>query len=114
MAPLDLEVSPRPDVDVAMAARLAEDLFGVDGRGPASSAATRTATSASTPRAVAVVLKVANRSWGRAAIEAQNAALLHVAAADAGFGAPVPMAARRRARPVRGGRSAATGSPCAC
>ncbi len=88
-----LEVSPRPSLDAAEAARLAAELFGVTGEvselGSHQDRNFRIRTDAG-PR----VLKVANRSWGRAAIEAQNGALLHVAARDAGFRAPVPLAGR--------------------
>ncbi len=90
MAPLDLEVSPRPDVDVTMAARLAEDLFGVVGETSELGSHQDRNFRIRAERG-SVVLKVANRSWGRTPLEAQNAALRHIAAADAGFGAPVPI-----------------------
>src|SRR5690349_16153514 len=91
MAPLDLEVSPRPSVDVALAARLAHELYGASGEmSELGSHQDRNflIRTAGGP----VVLKVANSSWGAAALEAQNAALRHVAA-GAGFAAPEPVAA---------------------
>jgi 4-aminobutyrate aminotransferase-like enzyme/Ser/Thr protein kinase RdoA (MazF antagonist) len=91
MAPLELEVSPRPAVGTALAARLAQDLFGVSGEvdelGSHQDRNFRIRAETGP-----VVLKVANRSWGRPALEAQNAALRHIAAAGAGFGAPLPLA----------------------
>jgi len=86
-----LEVSPRPGVDADRAGALALEVYGATGAvrelGSHQDRNFRIDTPAG-PR----VLKVANRSWGLAAIEAQNAALLHVAARDAGFTAPVPVA----------------------
>ncbi len=75
-----LEIAARPALDAGGAARLADDLFGATGTvrelGSQQDRNFRVDT-ADGPR----VLKVANRGWGRAAIDAQNAALLHVAAA---------------------------------
>ena len=86
-----LEIAARPALDAGGAARLADDLFGATGTvrelGSQQDRNFRVDT-ADGPR----VLKVANRVWGRTAIDAQNAALLHVA--GAGFTAPVPVPAR--------------------
>ncbi len=86
-----LEIAARPAVDVAGAARLADDLFAATG--PVHELGSQQdrnfhVDTADGPR----VLKVANRAWGRPAIEAQNAALVHVA--GAGFSAPAPVPAR--------------------
>jgi 4-aminobutyrate aminotransferase-like enzyme/Ser/Thr protein kinase RdoA (MazF antagonist) len=86
-----LEVAPRPTVDAEGAERLAREVYGV--AGPVRELGSQQdrnflVASAGGPR----VVKVANRGWGRSAIEAQNAALLHLAAADHDFDAPVPVA----------------------
>jgi 4-aminobutyrate aminotransferase-like enzyme/Ser/Thr protein kinase RdoA (MazF antagonist) len=90
--PASFDVSPRPRVDVGDAADLARTLFAVDGRvrelGSHQDRNFRVDTAAG-PR----VLKVGNRAWGRPALEAQNAALLHVAKKAPGFAAPVPVPA---------------------
>jgi 4-aminobutyrate aminotransferase-like enzyme/Ser/Thr protein kinase RdoA (MazF antagonist) len=86
-----LEVSPRPGIGPERAAELAREVYGVDGpvRELGSHQDRNFRVDAAHGRHV---LKVANRSWGRAAIEAQNAALLHIAARDTSFQAPVPVA----------------------
>jgi len=86
-----LEVSPRPAVDGARAAELAAGVYGVDGpvRELGSHQDRNYQVDGPDGR---LVLKVANRSWGRPAVEAQNAALLHIAARDTTFHAPVPVA----------------------
>ena len=70
-----LEIAARPVLDAVGAARLADDLFGATGPvrelGSQQDRNFRVDTVDG-----ARVLKVANRAWGRAAIEAQNAALL--------------------------------------
>jgi 4-aminobutyrate aminotransferase-like enzyme/Ser/Thr protein kinase RdoA (MazF antagonist) len=91
MAPLDLEVSPRPAVDLALAARLARDLFGADGEVSELGSHQDRNFLVRTPDGPRV-LKVANRSWGPATLEAQNSALRRIADVDAGFAAPVPVA----------------------
>jgi len=84
-------VSPRPRLDEAAAAALAERLFGRTGRvRELGSQQDRNFLVGERPDRH--VLKVANRAWGRAAIEAQNAALVHVA--GQGFAAPEPVAAQ--------------------
>ena len=85
------QVAPRPVLDLVTAAHLAVDLFGVEGEAvELGSQQDRNVRFAAADGRV--VLKVANRAWGRAALEAQNAALLHVR--GAGFGAPLPLPAR--------------------
>ncbi len=69
-----LEVSARPQVDLARAAELARELFGVHGEVVELGSHQDRNFRVSTPDGPRV-LKVANRSWGRATIEAQNAAL---------------------------------------
>ncbi len=85
------EVSPRPGVDVARATDLVREVYGVEGAvselGSHQDRNFRIDTADG-----ARVLKVANRGWGRAAVEAQNSALLHIAGLDAGFDAPIPLA----------------------
>ncbi len=89
--PDSLQVSPRPRVDEALAAALARDVFGVEGRvselGSHQDRNFRVVTDDDAVR----VLKIANRGWGLPAIEAQNAALLHLAARKVPFAAPVPL-----------------------
>ena len=103
-----LEVSPRPGIGPERAAELAHEVYGVDGpvRELGSHQDRNFRVDAAHGRHV---LKVANRSWGRSAIEAQNAALLHIAARDTTFQAPVPCrvstarcarCGRRRRRPA--------------
>jgi Ser/Thr protein kinase RdoA (MazF antagonist) len=86
-----LEVSSRPAVDGARAAELATEVYGVDGpvRELGSHQDRNYRVDGPEGR---LVLKVANRSWGRPAVEAQNAALLHIASRDTTFHAPVPVA----------------------
>lgn len=88
-----LDVSPRPTVDVARAVELARELYGVTGpaRELGSQQDRNVLLDAGDRR---VVLKVANRGWGRAAIEAQDAALLHLARHAPDLSAPVPLPAR--------------------
>ncbi len=81
------DVAGRPAVDADRAAHLARTLFGVEG--PVRELGSHQdrnflVASPAGPR----VLKVANKAWGRAALEAQDAALEHVA--HAGFAAPHP------------------------
>ena len=83
-------VSPRPTIDADQGRELARDVFGLDGE-------VRELGSHQDRNYLvrgadgAHVLKVANAGWGRDAIDAQNAALLHLAARDAGFASPVPI-----------------------
>ncbi len=85
-----LEVSPRPTVDAARAATIARELYGVDGPvvelGSQQDRNFRIDTGAGR-----VVLKVANPGWGSAALEAQNAALVHLATQHPDLVAPVPL-----------------------
>ncbi|MDQ2756938.1 MAG: phosphotransferase, partial [Actinomycetota bacterium] len=84
-----LEVSPRPTVDAARAAAIARELYGVEGPvlelGSQQDRNFRIDTGSGR-----VVLKVANRGWGASALEAQNAALTHLATHHPDLGAPVP------------------------
>jgi len=84
-----LEISPRPKIDVAQAATLASELFGIDG-----SVVELSSHQDRNFRIVThdddVVLKIANKSWRRGALEAQNEALLYLANQDTSFGAPIP------------------------
>ncbi len=87
-----LDVAPRPGVDAARAAEIARDVFGVEGevRELGSHQDRNFRVDAADGR---TVLKVANRGWGRSAIEAQNAALVHLAERDVPFAAPLPVPA---------------------
>ncbi len=86
----ELDVFPRPSIDEAAAAALARTVFGVEGPvrelGSHQDRNFRIDTDGGRR-----VLKVPNASWGRAALEAQNAALAHLVAADVPFGVPVPV-----------------------
>jgi 4-aminobutyrate aminotransferase-like enzyme/Ser/Thr protein kinase RdoA (MazF antagonist) len=86
-----LEISPRPRVDVELAAELARDLFGVDGGVTELSSHQDRNFRISAPHGE-LVLKVANKSWRRGALDAQNAALLYLADHPTPFSVPVPMA----------------------
>ena len=85
------DVAPRPAVGVADAARLLRTHFGLDlpvrELGSHQDRNFLVGTEPGTRR----VLKIANQQWGFAAVEAQNAALLHLA--DRGFPVPVPLPA---------------------
>ena len=87
-----LPVSPRPTIEAERAAEIARDLWGLEGevRELGSHQDRNYLVRAA---AGPCVVKVANRGWGRAAIEAQNGALLHIASHGTTFGAPVPVAA---------------------
>ena len=92
MNPTDIAIAPRPPVNETLALEIAGALFGISGPirelGSSQDRNFRIETP-SGPR----VLKIANRSWGRDTLEAQNAAMQHVAACDPGLHAPVPFAA---------------------
>ncbi len=83
----------RPDVDLEEAARLLRDHFGREGvRSELGSHQDRNyLVEADDGR---FVLKVARHGISRHELEAENAAMLHVAAARPGFEVPVPQAAR--------------------
>jgi len=87
-----LEISPRPEADAALAKSIARELFDVSGEvtelGSQQDRNFRIRTEANS-----VVLKIANQSWRRENLEAQNAALTHIAAQDHDFHSPVPYAA---------------------
>ena len=87
-----IEISPRPRVSEAQAATIARELFGIEGvlkeLGSHQDRNFRIDTDA-----VRRVLKIANRGWGIKTLEAQNAAMLHVAKRDPGLSAPLPLAA---------------------
>ena len=91
-----IQASPRPRVDVARAIATARDVFGVEGEVTELGSHQDRNFRVTTQDGVRV-LKIANRGWGRSAIEAQNAALLHLAQRAVPFAAPVPL-------PTRGGR----------
>jgi 4-aminobutyrate aminotransferase-like enzyme/Ser/Thr protein kinase RdoA (MazF antagonist) len=90
LLPEGLHVSPRPRVDDARAAQLAHDVYGVEGAvtelGSHQDRNFRVVTDDGVR-----VLKIANRGWGWPALEAQNAALLHLAERGVAFAAPVPL-----------------------
>ncbi|MBI1376361.1 MAG: aminotransferase [Frankiales bacterium] len=86
-----LEVAPRPPVDAGRAAGIARDLYGVEGPVRELGSQQDRNFLVETPLGGRVVLKVANRGWGRETLEAQNAALRHLASHDLGFAAPVPL-----------------------
>ena len=90
MSRLDLEVAARPALTAAAASRLVREVYGVEGEvTELGSHQDRNFLVRAADRPL--VLKVANRSWGRPALEAQNAALRHVALAGLGIGVPVPV-----------------------
>jgi len=86
-----IEISPRPRVSEAQAAAIARELFGVEGtlKELGSHQDRNFRIDADDRRCV---LKIANRGWGVETLEAQNAAMLHVAERDPGLGAPLPLA----------------------
>ncbi len=83
----------RPDVDAVEAQRLLHDAFGLSGElhelGSHQDRNYRVTTSAGER----FVLKVARAGLGRDALEAENAAMLHAAAAGLPFAVPVPQPA---------------------
>ena len=84
-----LEISPRPKVGVENAAILALELFGIQGSiSELSSHQDRNFRIVTNDDDV--VLKIANKSWRRGALEAQNDALLYLANQDTSFHAPIP------------------------
>ena len=84
-----LEISPRPRVDIELAAELARELFGVEGTiSELSSHQDRNFRINTTEGDL--VLKVANKSWRRGALDAQNAALLYLADRMPPLSVPVP------------------------
>jgi len=105
-----LEVSPRPGIGRDRAAELAREVYGVDGTVSELGSHQDRNFGVETPEGRRV-LKIANRSWGRPAIEAQNAALLHIAERDTSFHAPVPVSTARTCT-TRG--TATTCSRCVC
>ncbi len=78
-----------PPIDVDEAAAIARDLFGRDGavRELGSNQDRNYRVDAPDGR---FVLKIANSGWERVALEAQNAAMSHLAARDLPFAVPVP------------------------
>lgn len=99
----------RPDIDVAEAARLLREAFGVEGAllelGSHQDRNYRVTTAAGAQ----FVFKVARAGIGRDALEAENAAMLHAAAGGLPFEVPVPQVAPDGARIVR--LATADGSP---
>jgi len=80
---------PSPALDDALAGQVLRDLFGLTGRlttlGSHQDQNWRVDT-----RAGRFVLKVSNPGFRRSGLEAQNAAMLHLAAGAVGFDVPVP------------------------
>lgn len=91
----------RPEIDLAEAARLLRDAFGVEGSllelGSHQDRNYRVTTAARER----FVFKVARAGIGRDALEAENAAMLHAAEAGLPFEVPVPQAAPDGARILR-------------
>lgn len=85
-----LQIAPRPRVDCALAAVIAQALFGVSGdvRELGSHQDRNFRIDGADGRCV---LKIANRGWGESALAAQNAAMLHVAQRDPELRAPRPL-----------------------
>ena len=88
----EIAIAARPAVNDALARDIADALFGIQGRIQELGSSQDRNFRIDTPSG-ARVLKIANRSWGRASLEAQNAAMHHVAARDPGLHAPLPFAA---------------------
>ena len=80
-----------PPIDVDEAATIARDLFGREGkvRELGSNQDRNYRVDAPDGR---FVLKIANPGWERVALEAQNAAMSHLAASHLAFAVPVPVA----------------------
>jgi 4-aminobutyrate aminotransferase-like enzyme/Ser/Thr protein kinase RdoA (MazF antagonist) len=82
---------PRPNVDLETAARIADDVFGVSG--PVRELGSQQDRNVLVRSLQGdVLLKISNRAFSRAEIEAQNAVMRHVRAA--GIDIPVPLASR--------------------
>ena len=101
----------RPDITQRRGERAASELLRrARGRSP-SSAASRTATTGSTLRGAALVLKVANPAWSAARARGARARRsTHLAAA--GLDVPEPRRGARRIARSPGSRRAASGSRC--
>ena len=83
----------RPDVDVAEAARLLELAFGRRGRLTELGSHQDRNYRVETTAGERFVLKVARAGISRAELEAENAAMLHAAAAGLSFAVPIPQPA---------------------
>ncbi len=86
-----LEIAPRPRVDAQAAATVAREKYGIEGpvRELGSHQDRNYLIEAGDGSRV---IKIANKGWGSSAIEAQNAALTHIANASIGIATPVPIA----------------------
>jgi 4-aminobutyrate aminotransferase-like enzyme/Ser/Thr protein kinase RdoA (MazF antagonist) len=91
----------RPELVVEEAARLLRDAFGVEGRLRELESHQDRNYRVDAADGRRFVLKVARGGLGRAALEAENAAMLHVATAGLPFEVPVPQAAPDGSRIVR-------------
>jgi 4-aminobutyrate aminotransferase-like enzyme/Ser/Thr protein kinase RdoA (MazF antagonist)/murein DD-endopeptidase MepM/ murein hydrolase activator NlpD len=80
-----------PPIDVDEAATIARDLFGREGAVRELGSNQDRNFRVDTPEG-RYVLKIANPGWERVALEAQNAAMSHLAARGLPFAVPVPMA----------------------
>lgn len=80
-----------PPIGVDEAAAIARDLFGRTGEVRELGSNQDRNYRVDTPDG-RFVLKIANPGWERVALEAQNAAMLHLAAKDLPFAVPVPVA----------------------
>jgi 4-aminobutyrate aminotransferase-like enzyme/Ser/Thr protein kinase RdoA (MazF antagonist) len=89
----ELDVHPRPSTDEEAAARIVREHFGIEG-GVRELGSHQDRNFAVDSPAGRLVLKVPNASWGRAALEAQNSALLHLGAAGLPVEVPAPVPAR--------------------
>ncbi|MHB8958419.1 MAG: aminotransferase [Candidatus Limnocylindrales bacterium] len=83
----------RPDVDAVEAAILLRQAFGVDGKLRELGSHQDRNYLVETPAGARYVLKVAREGLGRPALEAENAAMLRVAAMGLPFEVPVPQPA---------------------
>ena len=84
---------PNPEFTPAQAVALVREHWGIDAQ-----VAEVGSTQDQNFRATAAdgrryVLKIANPGWRRSELECQNAAMEHLAAAEAGFAVPVPVPA---------------------
>lgn len=83
-----IEVHARPPVDDSLAAQLAREFYGVE-------TPTVKELGSHQDRNFQIngtsVLKIANRGWARAALESQDAALLHLQKKGVAFAHPVPV-----------------------
>lgn len=90
-APIEVAGLPRPDISLDQARVFAAELFAVEPRGVKELGSQQDRNFLlSTPDGCRHLLKVSNPAFTREEIEAQNAAMEHLA--DAGFNTPLPLA----------------------